>query len=119
MRQLAGCVALQAPAKVSHQNAQQQVAKAGISICITKLKLYQFPERRSQIVGGHVLPSFGLGRQVCHAVHHHGTVKALQYGEQLGLVGTRQHRQHLAIQVLCVVARQHQALEAVHTVLGA
>jgi hypothetical protein len=83
------------------------------------LRLHQRPEGRRQVIGGNVLPGFGLGRQIRHAIHHHARIQALQHGKQFGLVRPCQHGQHLAVQVQRAVAGQHQALQAVHPVLGA
>ena len=105
VRQLARCITLQTTAKIGHQNAQQQVAQAWCGVGIAELRLHQVPERWSQVIGRNVLPGFGLHQQVSYAVHYHRRIQALQHSKQFRLVGAGQHRQHLAVQVMGVVAR--------------
>ncbi len=119
MRQLAWRIASQAAAKVGHQNTQQQIAQTGFGVLIAQLCLHQRPKGWQQVIDGNVLPGFGLRIQVRHTVHHHARIQLLQHGKQIWLVGTRQHCQHLGIQIGCGIGGHHQALEAIHPVFGA
>jgi hypothetical protein len=83
------------------------------------LRLHQRPEGGRQVIGGDVLPGFGLGRQIRHAIHHHRRIQALQHGKQFGLVRRVSTASILRSRSRRAIAGQHQALQAVHPVLGA
>ena len=119
MGQLAGWRTVKTAAQVCDQYTHQQVTQTGFCVCVAQLRAHQCPERWRQVIGRNLLPGLGLRSQVGFAIHHQRGEQSLQHGKQFGLVSTSQHRQHLAIQVGRAVARQHQAFEALHPILGA
>ena len=119
MRQLPRRVTIQASAKIRNKNAKQQIAQTRFAIGIAEMLLHQIPERHGQIVGGNVLPSLRLCRQVRSAINHARRVQALQHRKQVRRIRPSQYSEHFAIKVERAVPRLHQSLKALNAILCA
>ena len=111
--------AAQAADKVRHQQPQQQIVERGLSFGIAEGLRHQGPEGTVQLVGGQFGPHLGIIPDTGLAGRPQAMQQAHGDGQRVGLIAAQQHGHHLAVDDLCVVTRQHQALEPIDPVFGA